>query len=640
MFVDKLKIALTLTANDKSHAVNGGRVMSCALGLAAHGFGATVTFCNEVSADHRDEIIEWFGKEDLIEARLVLAPSLADPPAEPIVIRGLVTEKALVENSAPGIQGNPIILRQYTVHFADAATVLWRQHFPFALFADTKLADVISAQLADGMKLKVELANADVTKPVVCLALGESRVSFYDFVLWYADRAGGCFYYDYREMQYHLAPKQPAPKNGRRLHASAIQTLRTHYPATLRHSARVLNAHTAAGSTTTPVAQPQAIAGIVRDRLIRTINQDEVEAATRSETARLRRSHPEVEVEYHAFPQNELIPGAHAALQPEFFSPELQPINKSFRVSQVSLSVQSKYDHSKEGQGGDERAYDVSLSARWESVDDERPRFLPYETPIWPIFVEGKIVCESGAEHDRTFLSYEDRTTALSHYIVHVPLSNQKIKVPFQPNSLPGHFYAPAFKDSRVLLALYFDHAEIVQFLDWGPGVELPIDRQGNHLLFGKNATSQTALKHEYVDDKPVFSVSRAAEGDLGLFQMEDGGLVLQIKEDASAHRGGATHDLTGNVAQANAQLEASADGSIAKVKAATAKGQAELSGKVEGARARTSAALEVLDAEVAAKASAGKSRLGALLTKAADKMAALSARAAAAVAELQANKG
>jgi hypothetical protein len=204
-------------------------------------------------------------------------------------------------------------------------------------------------------------------------------------------------------------------------------------------------------------------------------------------------------------------------------------------VCSLSLSAAVAKGGAAERHDGKSRSYEVTARARWESEADQRPRLPPRPAPPRPLFVEGKVVSDGGGAHDRSFTASEDHDSGLSHYIVHVPLWNQRIKVPFQPQFLPGHFFAPAFKDSRVLLALHFDHAEIVQFLDWGPDVRLPGESQGNHLLFGKNATSQTSLKHVYVDDKPVFSLSRVNGGEQERLQLEDGAVVLELKEDATA---------------------------------------------------------------------------------------------------------
>ncbi|NQY38438.1 MAG: hypothetical protein HRT37_26610 [Alteromonadaceae bacterium] len=68
--------------------------------------------------------------------------------------------------------------------------------------------------------------------------------------------------------------------------------------------------------------------------------------------------------------------------------------------------------------------------------------------------------------------------------------------------------------------------------LDWGKGVFLEQDTQGNHLLFGKNNTDETSLRHSYEDKKPVFSIKRTKEKDTELVRLEEGKIILQTKED------------------------------------------------------------------------------------------------------------
>jgi hypothetical protein len=149
--------------------------------------------------------------------------------------------------------------------------------------------------------------------------------------------------------------------------------------------------------------------------------------------------------------------------------------------------------------------------------------------------VEGTMVCDQGAEGDKTWANEEDSQTSLVNYRVKLPVFDCIVRTPFEPMFLPGHFFAPTYRASRVLVALEYNSARIERHLDWGPNVALPMDGQGNHLLFGKNQDSQTSLKHEYVSDKPVLTVLRNNAGDTELIKLEDGILILQTKEEQAS---------------------------------------------------------------------------------------------------------
>jgi hypothetical protein len=165
-------------------------------------------------------------------------------------------------------------------------------------------------------------------------------------------------------------------------------------------------------------------------------------------------------------------------------------------------------------------------SETWVSL----PSFTP---PVFPIYVEGKVVSEQGDREAETYQIYQDKKTSLDQYKVTIPLWNkQQVVVPFEPNFFTGHFYFPDYKNARVLVALDFHSGRIERFLDWRAGARLPMDGQGNHMLLGKSAKSQTSLHHVYVDDKPVLEMKRTSGKDTEMIKMVEGNLILETKEE------------------------------------------------------------------------------------------------------------
>jgi hypothetical protein len=95
-------------------------------------------------------------------------------------------------------------------------------------------------------------------------------------------------------------------------------------------------------------------------------------------------------------------------------------------------------------------------------------------------------------------------------YKVAIPLfANQQVVVDFQPTLASGHFYFPAYKDARVLIAIDLERAWLSRYLDWRPEARLPKETQGNHLLVGKTPRNGTSLRHVYEEDKPVLRLTR-----------------------------------------------------------------------------------------------------------------------------------
>jgi hypothetical protein len=62
----------------------------------------------------------------------------------------------------------------------------------------------------------------------------------------------------------------------------------------------------------------------------------------------------------------------------------------------------------------------------------------------------------------------------------------------------------------------------------------MPQDGQGVQLLVGKTPENGTSLKHFYTDDKPVFLMQRTSDKDTQKIQLDEGTLLIQVKEEQS----------------------------------------------------------------------------------------------------------
>lgn len=531
MLSDKLSVTVSLTMGSTTHEAPGGTVRRLALRLEAWGFEGEVTFA-VLSDQQEDEVLAPFLTQDLARVTIAVAGAhyRTDSPPEALTLTGTVTDKALAETAVKGTTGEEVLLREYTVRFADAPSVLWSQHRPLLLAAETTVADVLSGQVVEGITFSATLDEATAQRPHVCLPLGGQRASFYDLLVWYADTRGGHLVWDYGAGSLTLAGEKPGAGTPGKVRNTEVGAVRVLLPPVRRHAARLLNSY-AEAPTTTDVPQDHAVAGVSHDFVVRSAVPAEADARQALEERRLGLRGHELEVRFRHFPDVPWWPGLLAGLQAEHFSAGLLGRDTTWRVARAELRVEATEDLLTRDWMTAARAYAGEMTVLWEAQDDAVPRLPPYVAPRWPVRAEGKVVCATGAEGDRTYAFQEDADTSLQTYEVRVPLWDCVVKAPFEPIFLPGHVYAPAYRDSRVLLALELHTAAIVEFLDWGAGVQLPMDSQGNQVLFGKNATDQTALEHAYVDDKPVFTVLRTKDKDTELLQMEEGILVLQTRE-------------------------------------------------------------------------------------------------------------
>ncbi|MET0401140.1 MAG: hypothetical protein ABW123_02005, partial [Cystobacter sp.] len=211
-FQDELRLELSLTAGEASFSIPGAQIKHLSVRMASHGFTASVTFWT--SLEKRDApLFTAFQKPDLLQVQVSLAaedPSLTEPPA-PLVLKGLVRERRLVAEVHGTVEGTERVFRRYTLEFADAAQVLWRQHRPIELHTRFSMKELLEAHKAS-LQLSLDWTELKRKQPMLCLALGadEPGVSFYDYVLWYVDAHQGVFSYDSQKNTYLFADSKPS----------------------------------------------------------------------------------------------------------------------------------------------------------------------------------------------------------------------------------------------------------------------------------------------------------------------------------------------------------------------------------------------------------------------------------------------
>src|SRR5262249_10308890 len=262
--------------------------------------------------------------------------------------------------------------------------------------------------------------------------------------------------------------------------------------------------------------------------------------------------------QFRRFPELLLAPGTGIKLDGETFSAKLAGFGETLRVVDLELSARALDESAEFDLELDSTVYAIGLRARLEHQDEPPTRVPAFRTPRYPIELEGQIVSAVGDTGDRAYTVYEDDATSQDRYRVLLSTWNVTIEVPFTPLFQPGHLYFPAYRDARVLVVVSLDHARLTRFLDWGPSVRLPLASQGNHILFGKNATSETSMRHWYVDSLPELELRRAHSGNIGVVSVKQGAILIETFDDDSAAVGAATVSVQPDAAAAQASLEAS----------------------------------------------------------------------------------
>ncbi len=639
-FQEELKLELTLTLGGKAFSIPGGQVKHVALHMANHGFTGSVTFWT--SLEKKDApLFTAFQKPDLAQVRLAVAavnPALESPPP-PLVVQGLVRTRRLIAETHGGLKNADRVFRRYTLEFADAAQVLWRQHRPIELHTDTSVAEVVEAHKAS-LQISHDWAVLRQAQPMLCLALGADapEVSFYDFVVWYVDANNGVFSYNCQKNEYLLADSKPSSGQPAPLSRLQVGHVKVQLPPPIRHSTRVLNA-LAEGPTTTGIAQAQAVTGVSHDVLLRTAITSEAEQRQKLEKTRLQVRQRQLQLSFKDFPSVEVYPGALLRLEGPLWPQGLTGVGEDYRVLTLDLEATAEHQGKHEEQQSPVADYDVRLSARLESASEPVATLPPYRAPRYPIHVQGLVHSPGGEAQDRRWLITDDEKTSLSYFQMTVPLWNKTVSVPAAPLQLPGHFFFPPYKNTKVLVELHFDRAELVRFVDWKEGVRTPQDGQGDQMLLGLNKTNQTGITHDFQEDKPVLRIHRTSGGDTQIVRMGEGHLFIQVKESPSGAAPAPTYDVSPQVDAAKGDLTAAVGGAIGQTSAAYQSAMGSVRAKIKSAQAEAKAKLSGARAEVGAKVAEARSGLqgaASRLNKGVGELAGVAASAKASLEKLR----
>lgn len=534
-FTDDLAITLALTIAGQKYTIPAGDVKSLELSLHSYGFNGKISFVVAVEGSTDKLFTPITTKNDLIELSLQVKSFVkhSKTASIPLKLSGLVTMRSFSEQTLTNILPSQALMlnRHYHLVFADPAQVLWKQHYPYDLLVDSSLKTLITAHTSAKIKLKYDWSVLETVHPVLSLSLGAagSRTSFYDFLLWLVDSQNGVFSYDIATNQYSLTASKSSAGTAQSLDAFEIAKFGVDFPEVLRHQPKVLNSY-AESAKITAISNDKMESPIRRDYLASYPVASDMQARVTLETARFKQRLHEVWIEYQKFQLQVTPPGQMVDFKNSpAWNSSLFVQSKTYRVREWQLHA----NWAKQGVAPGYSCYEMSLSLRLENSSELSVDLPTYTLPVYPFFVEGKIVSEKGEETETTYQFYTDSKTSLNYYYTRIPLwSDKKVRSAYQPNLDTGQFYFPPYKNARVLIGLNFDNAFIAAFLNWKEGAALPQESLGNHLIMGKSTTSKNTIKHSYVDSKPELQIQRTLDKDTELMQFSDGYIILRTQTE------------------------------------------------------------------------------------------------------------
>lgn len=535
-FTDDLAITLSLTIAGQTYKIAAGDVKFLQLDLRSYGFNGKISF--EVAVEgSADNLFTQLTKEnnlknDLIELSLQVVSFVkySKTTSIPLTLSGLVTTLSFSEQTLTNVLPSQALMlsRHYHLAFADPAQVLWKQHYPCDLLVDSSLKTLITAHTSAKISLTYDWPVLETIHPVLSLSLGaeSSRANFYDFIIWLVDSQNGVFSYDCTTNKYTLSASKSSPA-AKSLDAFAISKFGIDFPEVLRHQPNVLNSYVDSAKITA-ISNAQMASPIRRDYLASYPIPSDMQARVTLETNRFKQRLHEVWVEYKRFQLEVTPPGQLVDFKGSMaWNSSLFNQANTYRVKEWHLNARWV----KQGGVPGYSCYEMEHRLQLESSEELWVDLPSYSLPVYPFFVEGKIVSEVGKDTEVTYQFYTDAATSSNYYYTRIPLwSDKKVRSAYQPNLDTGQFYFPPYKNARVLIGLNFDNAFIAAFLNWEEGAALPQESLGNHLVMGKSTTNQNTIKHSYVDSKPDLQIQRTMDKDTELMQFSDGYIILRTQ--------------------------------------------------------------------------------------------------------------
>jgi hypothetical protein len=499
------------------------------------------------------------------------------------------------------------------------------------------MQDVIDLHKAVGMDISYDWAALGEALDVLCVGLGgESGSTFYDFVVWYLHENHGVMELEPGTGAYRIAKTKSRSGTPVDLDPETVAEIEILGPDPVRFSTKVLNPSTEAALAQAPLPNDKGALGVYVGAFAHTAIATRFAKRVQVEAERLVLCEHGISVTYKACPEVFLAPGKQLSLGEEFSS-ELYPSGKKYRITDITL--RAREDHDDDGEDDLEAttaAYQIDLVHKLELVSDTTPRLPPFRRPMYPVSVEGRVLSASGQDQDRTFHALPGERDSLYQYRINIPLWNKIVVAPYVPNGFSGHYFFPAYKNQRVLVALEFDSARIAGFLEWAG--KLAKDTQGDQIVLGWNeaSPSHTIISHVYADDQPVLTVARRQDNDTETMTVSEGTIFMIVKEEPATPKATPTYDVTPNVDTAKAQTSAAVRGAISTVTGSYESSMGDVTGSIDGARGEVDGALGASAATLNAKIADSEGQLEAMSASAQQAVDALGTSIAGAKGEIQ----
>lgn len=531
LFEDAIALSLKLQHDSQELTIHGGNISHLDLHLFLHGFDGSIEFYCDDDSDLHTLCCD----HSLVVATLTLF-DVHDASKIFLTLKGLVTNRTLLrEHINYKVRETPVLLRHYAIEFRDHAQVLWRQHFPTALYTDKTFQEVFDSHKQE-VALTHELPALTIKHPQIALGLATTshNASFYDFVIWYLSHHRGLLLFDYTAHTYTLTHqhKESSPVDW---DPAYLHTVACHFPEPFRYKTSLLNSYSD-NPQTKIFDNPNSHASLQRQELVTIPVADQFEERSRQQPPYSFQKHS-LEASFQRFPSFSPAPGALVTFQNEGWHAKAYYKKEKYRLQQWHLQATTTTPNLLHHKQQTHQHYRATSQALLYLHDDTTVPYPSFTPPLFPFYVEGKIVSEIGGKEEITHQPSRSENSSQEYYHVTIPLwDDQKITVDFAPTFNSGQFYFPLCKGDRVLVALDLFTARLEKVLSWWPRARLPLEQQGNQLVFTpKKEDDYTLLHHSSDKEKSLFKIERHSQKQTQTILLHESDITLEIRKEGES---------------------------------------------------------------------------------------------------------
>ena len=636
MFPDRLKVTLTISVAGQSFTIPAGSIETLELDAQPWGFQAKVRFLVS-SEEMEDTLFPRLITRDRIDVRIALVPRPLDDPEDAsdraLVFEGIVVEREIVETVSLALEGKPMLRRAYALTISDPLSACWAEHKPLDLLASACMKDALERNKPAGIDFVYELPRLENKQDVLCVPLrGDGRVSFRDFVVAYLEESAGVLEQLGPSPKYRFGGDKKTIRSTIALEPHEVERLAVIPREPRRHDARVLNPFVESAKRE-ELANSAAIDSVRRDEIAHELVPANFDKRVALEKKRQRPGEHAITVSFRRCPDRIPRPGAGVSLSDAFSRANL-PSGKTYRAVALRMSAQRAEDETAELRDESAR-FSIALTLEAELASDPTPHLPPFRRVEEAVFVEARVLSASGGDDDRTWFAGENESAGTWQVRCDVPLFNVTVVVPFEPGSLPGHFFFPPYKRQRVLLRLERDRARIARYLDWAANARTPQDAQGDRIAFGYGEANGTTLDHAYTDDAPALTITRTLAGDTELLTLKPETIFMQVEEKTVKAALTPKYDVSAKVEAAKAKLVGEVEASVGAITGRFEASASGVSSSISDAGADVEAALTEAEAKLTGKLAAVRTELSQMGETLGDAPARIAAAVSAAKAEI-----